>query len=365
MSEPRGRYGLGVLLRPAALARLAVIGAVAGASALAFAYADGRLTPQRLTRRGIIEAFNDAGGVHPGFRRNHAKGVCISGVFQSSGQGAALSRAAVFRPGAATPVTGRLALAGGMPAQADAPTTVRSMALSLRPPHGQEWRTGMNDIPVFVVNTPQAFWEQLVASKPDPATGKPDPAAMKAFLSRHPETARALAAIKAQGFSSGFANAAYNSLDAFRFVDAAGVSTPVRWSMVPVDPFAPAGPPLEDANGLFQSLFSRIARGPLMWRLVATVGQPGDPTADATVAWPAGRRQVELGVLTIDHAEPEAAGNCRDLNFDPLVLPDGIAPSDDPLLGARSATYAKSFTLRAGEAKTPSAVQLPPVGKGA
>ena len=46
---------------------------------------------------------------------------------------------------------------------------------------------------------------------------------------------------------------------------------------------------------------------------------------------------------------PEAKGNARDINFDPLVLPPGIEPSDDPLLSARSAVYAASFRRRAGE----------------
>jgi len=32
-----------------------------------------------------------------------------------------------------------------------------------------------------------------------------------------------------------------------------------------------------------------------------------------------------------------------------LIVPIGIAPSDDPLLSARSAAYSRSFTLRAGE----------------
>ena len=44
---------------------------------------------------------------------------------------------------------------------------------------------------VFVVNTPAAFFEQLQASRPDPKTGQPDPAAMKAFVAAHPETAQA------------------------------------------------------------------------------------------------------------------------------------------------------------------------------
>ena len=74
--------------------------------------------------------------------------------------------------------------------------------------------------------TPVAFYEQLAASRPDPVTGKPDPAKMKAFLERHPETVGAVAAIHAAPMSSGFYNATYNSLDAFRFVDAAGRSHP-------------------------------------------------------------------------------------------------------------------------------------------
>ena len=95
-----------------------------------------------------------------------------------------------------------------------------------------------------------------------------------------------------------------------------------------------------------------------------TVGQPGDPTDDATLPWPADREQVDVGTLTIDHIESEAPGNCRDINFDPLVLPAGIEPSDDPLLSARSAAYATSFTRRAGEPKTPSAVEVTDTAKG-
>jgi catalase len=48
------------------------------------------------------------------------------------------------------------------------------------------------------------------------------------------------------------------------------------------------------------------------------------------------------------------------------VLPSGIAPSDDPLLSARSAAYSRSFTLRAGEEaeKPPSAITLQDVQAG-
>jgi catalase len=53
--------------------------------------------------------------------------------------------------------------------------------------------------------------------------------------------------------------------------------------------------------------------------------------------------------VSIEHAFSEDDGPCADINYDPLVLPAGIDPSDDPLLSARSATYARSFTLRAAE----------------
>ncbi|MEO6228000.1 MAG: catalase, partial [Thermomonas sp.] len=37
---------------------------------------------------------------------------------------------------------------------------------------------------------------------------------------------------------------------------------------------------------------------------------------------------------------------CRDINFDPLVLPTGVEGSGDPVLAARSAVYSVSFNRR-------------------
>jgi len=341
----------GPLPGSAVLVRLGAIGAVMLSVAGAFAYTAGWLSPQRLTQDGMMDAFEDANGAHPGFRRNHAKGVCVTGWFETSGQAVPLSKAALFRPGT-VPVVGRFALAGGMPLQADSPATVRSMALRFLPPGGEEWRTGMNNIPVFVVNSARGFYDQISASARDPATGKPDPEKMKAFLAAHPETVRALAIIAKRPVSSGFANSTFNGLDAFRFVNAAGAAVPVRWSTVPVQPFVAhdaAPSEMSDPNYLFKDLIDQIAQHPLQWRLVITVGQESDPTNDATLPWPADRHQIDAGTVTIDHAESEDGGNCTAVNYDPLVLPPGIEPSDDPLLSARSAAYAASFTLRAGE----------------
>jgi catalase len=335
--------------------RLALVGAIVSGVAAAFLYAGGWLTPGRLTPARLIDTFEQVNGMNPGFRRNHAKGVGASGTFESNGRGARLSKAVVFQTGR-VPVVGRFALAGGMPYAADAVQTVRSMALQFSLPSGEQWRTGMNAMPVFAVSTPVAFRDQLIAFAKDPATGKPDPAKVKAFLTRYPETARAIERIKAEKPASGFENSTFNGLNAFVLVDSQGHSTPVRWSMVPEPANASVVEPPPGKNSLFDALIARAHQRPLRWHLIITVGRATDPTSDATVEWPADRERVDVGTLTIDRIESEDESPARTINFDPLVLPSGISGSDDPLLSARSAAYSVSFRRRFGEPTSPSAV---------
>jgi catalase len=348
-----------------ALVRLAAIGVVMVGIVGLFAYAGGWLSPRTLSPASMIDTFEKVDGLHPGFRRNHAKGVGAGGYFESNGRGVELSKAAVF-PAGRVPVIGRFAFAGGQPFVADSPHIVRSLALLFRLPDGEEWRMAMINLPVFPVNTIEAFHEQLLASAPDPATGKPDPVKMKTFLAAHPETVRAMQLIRDYPVSSGFDNSAYYALNAFFFISAHGAVKPVRWAVVPVQPFEPIGPAhagTSDKNYLFDALIASIHRGPLQWRLIVTVGQPGDPTSDPTTPWPPDRRQIDVGTLTIDRIESEDSSPARDVNFDPLVLPNGMAASDDPLLSARSAAYSQSFTRREGERKTPSAISAAEIGR--
>lgn len=329
--------------------RLAAIGAVVAALAGGFAYAAGWIGPQRLTTQAIIDQFQRNAGLHEGFRRNHAKGLCIDGYFESNGAAASLSTAGVFAPGR-TPVLGRLAIPGGNPAAADGSIPIRSMALLFRQADGQQWRTGMNSVPLFPVRTPEAFYAQLVASRPDPATGKPDAAKMGAFFAAHPEAQPFQAWLKTHPPSSSYANSAYYSVNAFYLVDAQGRRQAVRWAMEPAAPYAALTPAEKgEPAWLAGELARRLEAEPVRWRLVLTLAGPGDATDDATRAWPADRRQLEAGTLVIAHSSPQADGACRDVNFDPTILPAGIAPSDDPLLATRSAAYALSYQRRTRE----------------
>ena len=85
--------------------------------------------------------------------------------------------------------------------------------------------------------------------------------------------------------------------------------------------------------------------------MAVTVAAPGDPTADPSKAWPQDRRAVDVGTLVVQQIEPERDGPCRDINYDPTVLPSGITTSDDPFPAARSAAYRVSYDRRTAEAK--------------
>jgi catalase len=351
--------------KTAMVARLTLIGIILAGALGTFAYLGRWLTPKVLTPTRFVDGFEEVNGVHSGFRRNHAKGVGVSGFFESNGNGVRLSKAVVFQPGR-VPVLGRFSLGGGQPEAADTPAAVRGLGLQFSLPDGELWRTAMINLPVFPVRTPEAFYEQLIASKPDPATGKPDPANLKAFRASHPETVEALKVIEGEPPSSGFGNSTFYGLNAFHFTNAAGDAVPVRWFLRPMQPFeaASTAPAPHDKNYLFEALIAHIHRQPLQWHLIVIVGRPGDTTNDATIAWPAAREQVDVGTITLDRVESDDTGAGRDINFDPLVLPTGIAPSDDPLLSARSAVYSQSFTRRAGETKRPSAITPADIGKG-
>jgi catalase len=331
---------------------MAAIGGVMLVAAAGFAYAGGWLSPDSLTPGKMVAALGNRGGDPLGHRRNHAKGVCFTGNFEANGAATVYSTAPMLREGS-YPVIGRFAIAVGNPDASDLMGRVESMAIRITAPDGEEWRSGMNNSPVFVVSTPAEFYAITKTQEIDPKTGKPDPGATARFFATHPNSQPFAHWAKTAPWSGSWADESYNSLDAFYFIDAKGQRHLVRWSMVPTAPFVAvphAALAKEGPNFLAADLFKRLAQGPLTWHLVVTLAAPGDPSNNATVAWPADRPHIDAGTLVITRAEPEANGPCRDYNYDPAILPTGIAISDDPLLPARSAAYARSFDLRTAEA---------------
>ena len=345
--------------KPAVPSMLALrwLGVVAAPTALAlgFLWAGGWFSPHRVTQDRLMEELHNAGSYGHGFRRAHAKGVCVSGWFDASGEVVHLSKAAVFHE-QHVPVTGRFALGVGQPYVPDDAATVRSMALRFMPSDAPEWRTGMNDPPVLPLRDARDAADFFASQQIDPATGKPDPARKKAFGATHPWLKSAAEENAHRFISSGFADDTFHSLDSFVLVAANGAKTAVRWTMAPVQPVMPSDGKQGGHDYLFRQLIGDIHERPLKWRLMMTIAGAQDAINDPSQIWARDDQKIDAGTLTLTSVESEDGGPCTGITFDPLILPPGILPSDDPILQVRSAAYMRSFLLRSGEKRAPSAV---------
>jgi catalase len=346
---------------PHPLPALAAIAVIVIVLLLLFAWVGGWLTPDRISGSTLANSLQfNTGRIYPGFRRAHAKGICVSGRFDSNGAGSALSSAALFTQGE-VPVIGRFNTGSSVPTSNDNDQIFHGLGLRFSLPNGEEWRMALDQTPIFIVSNAADFAALMIASKPDPATNQPDPARMKAFLSTHPETQRFLDYMGKTPMPSSFANGTYHSINAFRFITGTGTIRYVRWQFEPEQPFmaldkskaAALGP-----NFLYNDLLQRIHDGPLKWHLILIPANPGDQTDNATVEWSPDHQRIDAGTLVLDQVATEEDGHCRDYNYDPLILPTGVARSEDPLLPARSAVYSASFRRRAAEGPRPDAITI-------
>ncbi len=207
-----------------------------GRPGAAFAVVAGVLDPSRLTPAKLVDALEGRDGLHPGFRRAHAKGVCFTGRFEASGAGAQLSRASVFAQGE-VPVIGRFSTGGGMPYAPDGRVAL--------PQHG----------PQLLAARRRAMAHR---HEPHPCVSGRDARGVPRFSARHlarrghgeagrrargglplrpPGDARLHGpAARRSDLPSSFANGTYHSVNAFRFTGGAGPARDVRWSMVPEAP---------------------------------------------------------------------------------------------------------------------------------
>ncbi|MFD2406780.1 catalase family peroxidase [Azorhizophilus paspali] len=318
------------------------------AAGLGLAAPFGMAAQDEVTPAQVVAALEDTFGVTPGERRNHIKGTCASGEFVGLPAAAAWSRSALFS-GQPVPVVARFSLPGGNPKVPDTARSVRGMALEFRLPGGALQHMTMLDTPVFGAAQPKTVLDQILALKPDPTTGKPDPAKLAAFRASHPDSWAQARFLAEHNPPPSFANGSYFGIHTFTFVDATGKATLVRWRFVPEDgEKSLSDEELETlpADFLEERLIQRTAQGPVRWDMLVSIGQPGDPENDPTVAWPENREQVKAGTLVLTAAMPQKGAACEKINFDPLVMAEGIAPTDDPILRFRSPAYAVSFAKR-------------------
>lgn len=298
----------------------------------------------------VVAAIEDSFGITPGERRNHTKGTCASGEFVGTKEAASYSRSPLFS-GKAIPVVARFSLAGGNPKAPDTAKSSRGMALEFRLPKGQLHHITMLNTPMFGAAQPQTFLALIQAMRPDPATGKPDPEKMQAFKASHPDNRAQADFLAANNPPQSYANSAFWGIHTFKFVDRKNKVTLVRWQFVPQDGekrLSDEALKTAGANFLEPALIERTQQGPVRWDMLVSIGQAGDVEDDPTALWPSDRKRFKAGTLSITAARPQKGAECEAINFDPLVMADGIAPSNDPILLFRSPAYAVSFAKRLG-----------------
>ena len=296
----------------------------------------------------MIDAFEGTFGVHPGQRRNHIKGTCAAGEFVGTADAAALSRSILFS-GKTIPVIARFSLGGGNLEVPDAAPAPRGMALEFHPPGGALQHITMINVPIFAAASPASFRDAIIAAKPDPNTGKPDPEKLKAYAATHPDAMALTTLASHHTPTANYYQTTYFSIHTFKFIDAKGTEHLVKWRFIPRDgvkELTAAQIKAAPHDFLEKGLIERTQKGPAIWDMILYVGEPGDSLDNPTIPWPEDRKHFTAGTLKITQAMPQKGQACEKVNFDPLIMADGIAPTNDPVLLFRSPAYAVSFGKR-------------------
>jgi len=298
----------------------------------------------------IVDAVERNGPAFRGVRRLHAKGVCAHGVFTPTGAAAVLSRARYLSRDA-VPALVRFSNGGSDPSAHDGARDGRGMATKLVGAHGA-WDLVALSLPVFFVRTPEDFLAFVEARRPDPSTGTADPARIGAFLAEHPETIGALRHAMSAPPPASYATTRFHGIHAFVLVAPGGERRPFRYRWEP----SAGVTTLEDAEALARpggyladELAHRLRVGHVDFALHLQLADPGDPTHDPTQPWGDGRAEVLAGHLRLTSLVEDPESGCEATIFDPTTLPEGIAPSDDPIPAVRSAAYSVSYARRRAE----------------
>jgi catalase len=304
------------------------------------AAASGRAQPASVPAR-IVGAFDTLfGGPQPRARAVHGNGLLVSGGFTPAPGAAEWCRAPHFA-GGEVPVLVRFSCFAAVPGlpENDPAATPHGMAVKFLLPEGD------TDIVAHAFNGfPAATPEEFLAFLGALASG---PAGVERFAAAHPAARHFLDTPRPTPAS--FATESFFGVSALRFTGRDGVRRAGRYRLLPV-----AGPAHLDAAAaaqqppdfLSRELLGRMAAGEAGFRLVLQLAGPGDRTEDGTALWPEDRPLVELGRIALREPAPEGAAAQERLLFTPLNLVDGIEPSDDPMLLARTRAYRISAERR-------------------
>ncbi len=321
-------------------------------SSLLFAILSSTVSADEINNKSVVEQIVDAQttlakGPYKGLRVNHNKGIVVTGSFTPSASAASITKAAHLQ-NTPSKVTVRFSNAGGVPTIEDTNPNAnpRGIAIRFELPDGAITDIVSLSINAFPVSTPEAFLDFLnarIATKPD----SPKPTPVEKMVAATPSLQKFIAIPKP--FPVSFATHNYFGINAFEFTNSQGEKNYVRYQILPVngqelltaDEVAKATP-----NYLFEELPKRLKKGEAKFHLLAQIAAKDDVVNDPTVIWPNDRKLIELGVISLEAPVADNVAAEKALAFNPLILLDGIAPSEDPVLLARPGAYAFSVSRK-------------------
>ncbi|KAL7942519.1 catalase-like domain-containing protein [Trichoderma barbatum] len=289
----------------------------------------------------LISTLKDIYGRIANVRPSHAKGVFVTGSFTPTDEAKEWSTAPHFSS-TSTPVIARFSLFTGI---RDLPSTD-----PMANPHGLAVRFLIgDDAKTDIICQSSVFFPA--------STGEETLAVFKCLrdntveehIKDHPNAIPFLQ--EDRKTPKNWGTQSFYSINAFKFINAAGKSVFIRYRWVPLSGrhfLTQSELEAKGPNFLFDELPGVFSQGPISFKLVAQVAGEDDITDDCTKIWPEDRRLVELGVLSLTKVATKEdlppQNNTIVYNVHPGV--QGIEPSADPILAARSRVYATSGQTR-------------------
>jgi len=289
----------------------------------------------------VVDAFDKVdGGVHRGFRPAHAKGLLLAGVFQPSAEAKALTRAPHIQRDS-VPVNVRFSDFAGVPTIPDNHEQAAPRGCAIRFHLGEHTHTDIvaHSIDAFPARTAEEFLGFLNALIATDAAG-PHPNAIEQFLGSHPAALSFVQAPKPTPVS--FAKESFFAVSAFQFINASGATVYGRYRILPAagDEYLDAAKAAQQSpNFLFDELKTRIAAGPIAFRIQVQLAEAGDVVDNATVRWPETRKLVNFGEVRLNEIVANNDAEQQQIIFDPIPRVDGIEASADPLFEPRANVY--------------------------
>lgn len=299
--------------------------------------ADPNAPVEQFSPKQFVEALHAAFGSHH-VRAVHAKGIILEGTFTPDPQAATLTVAPHLQNTPSTVIVRFSDFTGlpDIPDNADA-ANPRGFAIRFTLPDGMNTDIVGHSFDGFPTASSNQFHELLMALAAS-GPGAAKPTALDKFLESHPV---AKTFLTTQNTPASYGTIMYFGVNAFQFTNKAGASHYVRYQFVPDggEQLLTAGQAKqESANYLQDEIKTRIAKGPIRFTLYAQLAEAGDKYDDPSIAWPASRKRVPLGVITIAKLGANTPEQDKATAFLPNNVPVGIKPAD-PMIELRSRAY--------------------------